>query len=150
MTALHTLLHQAEAERDQAMAALRRAEEQAEHVRAQAEQLASYRSEYQQRWANNFSRRSAIEIVHCYQSFMQRLDEALALQRQQSDAAHALAGQQRQALVVAERRVASVRKLIGRRQAELQHKQSRLEQRQNDETAERIRWRATHGESTRH
>jgi flagellar protein FliJ len=150
MTALLTLLRQAETERDQALAALHRAEEQAERVRAQAEHLAGYRSEYQQRWAGHFSRRGAIEIVHCYQSFMQRLDEALALQRQQSDAAQAQTERERLALVAAERRVASVRKLIGRRQAELQHRQSRLEQRQNDETAERIRWRAAHGESTTH
>ena len=143
MSALHTLLTQAEAERDQARAALRRAEDQLTRLRAQAEQLHAYRSEYQQRWGGQFARGGAIEIVHCYQSFMQRLDEALVQQRQQSEAAAALAERQRAVLLATEMRVASVRKLLERRQIELRRVQDRREQRQNDETTQQLHWRHT-------
>ena len=141
MSALHALLTQAEAERNQARAALRRAEDQLARLRAQAEQLHAYRSEYQQRWGGQFAQGGAIEIVHCYQSFMQRLDEALVQQRQQSEAAAALAERQRAVLVATEMRVASVRKLLERRQIELRRVQDRREQRQNDETAQQLQWR---------
>ena len=77
MTALKTVLELAEAERNQAQLALRRADEQTTRLQAQADQLTQYRTEYQQRWAGQFSRQGAIEIVQCYQSFMQRLDEAM-------------------------------------------------------------------------
>jgi flagellar protein FliJ len=143
MSALHTLLTQAEAERDQARAALRRAEDQLTRLRAQAEQLHAYRGEYQQRWGGQFAQGGAIEIVHCYQSFMQRLDEALVQQRQQSEAAAALAERQRAVLLATEMRVASVRKLLERRQIELRRVQDRREQRQNDETAQQLHWRHT-------
>jgi flagellar protein FliJ len=143
MSALHTLLAQAEAERDQARVALRRAEEQLNRQRAQADQLLAYRSEYQRRWGGQFAERGAIEIVHCYQSFMQRLDEALLQQRQQSEAAAAQAERLRATLLSTEMRVASVRKLLERRQIELRRVQDRREQRQNDEAAQQLHWRHT-------
>lgn len=143
MSALHTLLTQAEAERDQARAALRRAEEQLTRLRAQADQLLAYRSEYQQRWGGQFAQGGAIEIVHCYQSFMQRLDEALVQQRQQSEAAATLAERQRATLLATEMRVASVRKLLERRQIELRRVEDRREQRQNDEAAQQLHRRHT-------
>ena len=76
---------------------------------ARAEQLADYRGEYLQRWNEQFGRGGFIEIVHCYQSFVQRLDEAVAQQHRQIEAHRAPAGAQlRQALVAAELRAASV------------------------------------------
>ena len=135
MTALHTVLEQAEAERNQAQLALRRAEEQTARLQAQADQLTLYRAEYQQRWAGQFSRQGAIEIVHCYQSFMQRLDEAMVQQGQQAEAARQQALRVREQLLAAELRVASVRKLIERRQLEARRNEQRREQRQSDEQA---------------
>ena len=150
MTALKTLLDHAEGARDQLLAALRRADQQAERVQAQADQLTVYRNEYQQRWAGQFSRRGAIEIVHCYQSFMQRLDEAVAQQQQQVDAATAACERLRGQLMAAEMRVASVRKLIERRVVEQRRAHDRHEQRQTDETAQQIRWRAAQNEPAQH
>jgi len=146
MTALNTLLGQAESERDEAMMALRRGEEQARRVQAQADQLQAYRGEYQQRWAGQFSRRGTMEIVQCYQSFMQRLDEALAQQQQQAAAVTSTCQRLRDKLLAAEMRVASVRKLIERRVAEQRRVQDRRDQRQTDETAQQIRWRAKQNE----
>jgi flagellar FliJ protein len=132
------------------MAAHRRAEEQARRVQAQAEQLRGYRGDYQARWSGQFSRQGAIEIVHCYQSFMQRLDEAMAQQQRQLEAAEAQRQRLRQALLAAETRVASVRKLMERRQAESRLVQERRDQRQTDETAQRIRWHAARAEPAQH
>jgi flagellar FliJ protein len=150
MTALHTLLARAEAERDQIQAACRRADEQAHRAQAQAVQLQAYRGEYQARWAGQFSRQGAIEIVHCYQSFMLRLDEAMAQQQRQVEAMQAQCQRLRQALLAAELRVASVRKLLERRQNEQRCARERQEQRQTDETAQQIRWRAAHAEPAQH
>jgi flagellar FliJ protein len=135
MTALKTVLEQAEAERNQAQLALRQAEEQYARLQAQADQLTQYRAEYQQRWAGQFSRQGAIEIVQCYQSFMQRLDEAMLQQGQQAEAARQQSLRLRDQLLAAEVRVASVRKLIERRQLEARRNEQRREQRQSDEQA---------------
>lgn len=142
MTALNTVLEQAEAERNQAQLALRRAEEHTTRLQAQADQLTQYRAEYQQRWSGQFSRQGAIEIVQCYQSFMQRLDEAMAQQAQQAEAARLQASRLRELLLAAELRVASVRKLIERRQQEARRHEQRREQRLSDEQAQHLHRRS--------
>ena len=72
---LALLLERASADRDRLAGELRRAEEVQRHQQAQADHLAAYREEYVQRWSRQFGRGGAIEIVQCYQSFMQRLEE---------------------------------------------------------------------------
>lgn len=139
-TALTTLLEQATSERDQILAALQRAEQHARRLQAQADQLLGYRGEYQQRWQQQFSRQGAAEIVQCYHGFMTRLDDALGQQNGQAAAAGANVERLRQRLVAAEMRVASVRKLIERRQAEALKTLQRRDQRQTDEMAQRVRW----------
>ncbi len=132
---LQVLRDHASQERDRAATALRRCEEVLRRAQLQGSQLGDYRVEYTQRWSLQFGQRGAIEIVHCYHAFMQRLDEAIALQQRQVEAAaHELEGA-RQALLRAELRVASVGKLIERRMAELERQQWRREQRQSDEIA---------------
>ena len=138
MATLQLLLDRATQERDRLAGELRRGEEVALRARRQGEQLAAYRGEYLQRWSGQFGRGGAIELVHCYQSFMQRLDEALDQQQRQIDAAERAVAGVRQALVQAEVRVASVKKLIERRQADLQRAHERRDQRQTDETAQHL------------
>ncbi len=138
LDALNLLLDRATQERDRVAAELRRAEEMALRARRQGEQLADYRGEYLQRWSKQFGRGGAIEIVHCYQSFMQRLDEAVAQQNLQIEHTARQEAQLRQALVAAELRAASVRKLIERRQSEQQQAAERRDQRQTDETAQHL------------
>jgi len=138
LDALNLLLERATQERDRLAVELRRGEEVLLRARHQGEQLGSYRGEYAQRWSAQFGRGGAIEIVHCYQSFMQRLDEALAQQQRHIDAAERGVAAVRQALMQAEIRVASVKKLIERRQAEMARQQQRRDQRQTDETAQHL------------
>ena len=138
LSTLHALLDRATAERDRCAADLRRAEDLSSHQRAQGRQLADYREEYTQRWSRQFGQGGTMEIVQCYQSFMQRLDEALAQQQRHIDAAERGVTAVRQALLQAELRVASVKKLIERRQAEQARQQERRDQRQTDETAQHL------------
>lgn len=144
-TALATVLERAEAERDLARSALQRAEEQARRAQVQADQLRQYRGEYQQRWTNQFSRRGEAEIVHCYQNFMGRLEDAVTQQHQQASAAHAHLDALRSRVAAAELRVASVKKLIERREAEARRVLARRDQRHTDETAQQLHWRARAG-----
>lgn len=140
---LNLLLDRAIGDRDQAHTVLQRAEEAQRRQQLQAEQLAGYRSEYLARWSSAFNRPAAVEIVQCYRSFMERLDEALTQQQRQSAAADAAAQGARVVLVQCETRVASVRKLIERRQCEHQRVLDRRDQRQTDEAAQQAVWRAT-------
>lgn len=138
LQALHLLHDQARQERDQAGAALRRCEEMLRRARFQASQLDEYRLEYTQRWSLQFGRHGAIEIVHCYHAFMQRLDEAIVLQQRQTDAAAREVEAARQALLRAELRLASVSKLIERRMLEYERMQWRREQRHGDEIGQQL------------
>jgi flagellar FliJ protein len=136
-------MQRAQQKRDQAQSALRRAEDAAERAREQSEQLRHYRGEYEGRWSAQFNQGGTMQIVHCYRSFMQRLDQAVALQSHQAQRAAALQQQARDALLESERRVAAVRKLLERRAAESALAQQRREQKHSDEMSQRMRWRMT-------
>ena len=62
-----------------------------------------------------------MDILQCYRSFMQRLDQAVAMQTRQAEQAELQLAQARRELLESELRVASVRKLIERRAAEMAH-----------------------------
>ncbi|HEY6132494.1 MAG TPA: flagellar export protein FliJ [Rubrivivax sp.] len=137
---LTMLLERAEGTRDEAALALQRAEQQLERVDAQADQLQRYRTEYIERWSAQFQRQAAIEIVHCYRSFMLRLDQALAQQRSLVERQSQAVAACRRTLQDAELRVAGLKKLIDRREQEHQRAASRHEQKQIDESAQRAGW----------
>ena len=137
---LTILLGQSERQRDAALAEQQRAQIGSAAAAGQAEQLRTYRREYEQRWSAQFCREGKIELVHCYQSFMERL--TLAVDQQARIAEHA-AQQLERALGVlrgAELRCASVRKLIERRVLEQRLASDRREQKQTDESASRAAW----------
>lgn len=131
------LLERAQADRDAALTACQRAEQAAARQRTQAEQLQTYRGEYQQRWSVQFGREGRPEIVQCYRSFMTRLEEAVQQQAHLLGHADGQLAVMRETLQVQERRVAAVRKLIERRLAEQQALTSRRDQRETDESAQR-------------
>ena len=143
MSALNTLLEQAEAERNLALAALSQARARCEAARAQAEQLDAYRADYQRRWSAQFALGAALEIVRCYQSFSDRLQTAITQQAQAVTQAHAAQARADDALKAQELRVASVRKLIERREMALRQASERREQKADDETATRMASRAS-------
>jgi len=140
MQPLATLLAHAERERDAALGELRRLEIEHRNARDQGEQLQAYRRDYERRWSSEFSRSGGIDIVHCYQGFITRLGQAIEQQtRITQHAAQRLAGAEtlwRQR----ELRVASVRKLLDRRDLEQRSVDNRREQHRIDEQAARLAW----------
>ncbi len=134
---LQTLLQRAEAERDTALATLRQAEALVQQAEQQAQQLQGYRSEYDQRWTARFQEHGTAELLHCHRGFGQRLDHAITMQLTNSRQLGNRVHQARETLVAREMRVAGVRKLIERRQAELAKIAARRDQNQTDEAAQR-------------
>ncbi|WP_343639223.1 flagellar export protein FliJ [Roseateles sp.] len=137
LQALTVLLERAEAERDEALRHLQEAQARASSARNQHDQLSQYRSDYQSRWAHEFSQRTTVQLLGCYQNFGQRLDQAIGQQAGIADFADQRLTAARDVLRERELRVASVRKLIERRRAETLRTQMRQEQRATDEQAAR-------------
>ena len=137
---LTALLAQTEAERDSAVTEHQRAQSAQQTSQAQTEQLLAYRREYEQRWNGRFSTDGKIELVRCYQGFMERLTQAVESQARIAEQATAQLERTREVLQGHEMRVASVRKLIDRRLAEIRHGADRREQKQADELASRAAW----------
>ncbi len=138
---LSLLLEQAEGERDAAARALHAAGLQAQAARDQHGQLAGYREEYRQRWTQTFAEGTTMSLVGCYQNFGQRLNQAVDTQGHVAAHADQRQVRAREALRQAELRVAALRQLIARRQAEAAKLAQRREQRASDEFAARAHLR---------
>lgn len=137
---LMTLLGQVERERDELALRCQRAAQAQQSAAERAEQLLSYRREYEQRWAHQFRTDGRMELVNCYRGFMERLTQAVDQQRAMAEQAQAELDSARLALREGEMRVASVRKLIERRVAEVHTAERRREQKASDEFASRASW----------
>lgn len=137
---LRFLLAQAERQRDEALAAQMKAEAAERAAVGQAEQLLVYRRDYEQRWSAEFCRDGKIELVRCYQGFMERLSQAV--DQQARIAAQAVLQAERSTAVVQghEMRTAALRKLIERRSGEGIRLGEQREQRQADDQAARAAW----------
>ena len=152
LQALMQLLDHERRARDEALQALSHAEGTVGQADAQAQQLSAYRSDYVERWSARFREPGSMALMQCYQGFMQRLDQAIVQQRNAQAQAKLRVEQARGALVDNQRRVASVEKLIERRQQQEQRHLARREQLRTDETAQRAHARRIagppdHGES---
>lgn len=145
MQALFQLLDHERRGRDAALLGLRDAEGSAEHADAQARALDSHRSETVERWRARLRQPGSAALLQCYQGFMQRLEQAIAQQHEITQLAHERLEQARRTLVDNERRVASVEKLIERREQREQHRATRREQAHSDEIALAVHARR-HGE----
>jgi flagellar FliJ protein len=131
------VLEAAEKARDEAVAVHEARRKTYEAARQQAQSLADWRRDYQNRWQAQFRQSGGMEIVRCYQDFMQRLGDAVGAQDQQVAQAQALMERSRLELVERERRVAAVSKLIDKRLLEQRVRQDRQEQKATDEMASR-------------
>ncbi len=138
IAALQLLLQRSEADRDTARAVLQQAETQVRRARAQADQLTDYRSQFEQRWTAHFRQPGAATLLQCRRDFGERLDHAISFQTDEADHLGNAVERARGVLIERERRVASVRKLIERRQHELQRQGQRREQHSSDEHAQRV------------
>jgi flagellar protein FliJ len=134
------LMEQAEAERDQALLRQRKIERALAAAQNQAEQLHEYRSEYEGRWSQQLKRGMAITLVQVYQDFVGRLHGAVDQQGQQVDRLRTELARCIADTVAAELRVASVGKLIERRESALVRSAAHREQKQMDEMSSRAAW----------
>lgn len=137
---LGVLLEREEAARDAIVLALQTAQNHLAQAQAQAEALAAYRREYIARWSAQMQQSAAIEVVHCYRSFMQRLDQALEQQAGVIRRAEAAVAQRQEDRRAAETRCAAIARLIGRRVDSHRRTEERREQRHADEAAQRAAW----------
>ncbi|MDQ6628937.1 MAG: flagellar FliJ family protein [Pseudomonadota bacterium] len=138
--ALRILLGQAERQRDEALAEQLRLAATLLAAEAQAEQLVVYRQAYEARWSEAFSREGHIELVRCYQGFVERLNQAVA--QQQGVAVQAATQVERAIAIVLghDVRAAALKKLIERRTEQGLRADGMLERKQHDEHASRAAW----------
>lgn len=134
---LQAVLDKALADRDIAAAELRAAERLVLAAQTQASSLQTYRVDYDQRWVSRFRASGGPELLHCHRSFGQRLDQAIALQTSNAQQLGNRLHLARQTALAREQRVAAVRKLMERRQIELQKLNASRDQRNTDEAAQR-------------
>ncbi|MFW9616467.1 flagellar export protein FliJ [Aquabacterium sp.] len=135
--ALLMVLESAEKERDEAMAQLEARRKACDAARQQAQSLTDWRKEYQQRWQNQFRQSGGMEIVRCYNDFMQRLADAVTEQDNRLAQAEQMLERSRLELIERERKVAAVSKLIDKRILEAQARMNRQDQKAMDEMASR-------------
>jgi flagellar FliJ protein len=140
--ALQPLLEHCERQRDDMLLALQRAEAHARRLQQQADQLGAYRADYERRGPTQAGRSSGMDVVNVHTGFIGRLGQALEQHQGQQQGAEAQVQRLRAALLPLELRVAAVRKLLERRDLAQRGVESRREQRQTDEAAQQLLWRA--------
>jgi flagellar protein FliJ len=133
MDTLATLLEQAESQRNVALAAFNQARARRDDARTQAADLEAYRGDYTARWSDQFQRGAALEVVRAYHQFAGRLDLAIAQQANAVTLCQQSLDRANDVLAAHELRVASVRKLIERRQHEVRATRLQREQRDSDD-----------------
>lgn len=138
MSSLHALMvaiEMATHKRDEARQLLRERQRAHEAAQSQMEQLQSYVQEMQQRWAPQEGAELKLEVLYHHEQFMARLQHAIGLQAKVvQDQAIRLETAQK-ALMTAELRVTSLKKVVQTRQRDIALAQMRREQKQTDERA---------------
>jgi len=121
--------------RDQALQSLGQAQQQQQQALLQMSQLQGYSVETLQRWSARASGGVSVLLLHTHQTFMGRLEHAQAFQQQQLQQHAAEVQRCQNALIEAERELASLRKYQQRRHQVWLLQQQRQEQKSNDEMA---------------
>ena len=135
---LRALLEREQKRRDEQMAQVRNAVANAEAQRQQAEGLTTYRTEYCRKWSTQFQQAAPMEILRSYHGFLSRLEQAITQQTSVVEHAQRMVEAQRQRLVEREIRVATVERLIKRRETMLARLADRRDQKNLDEMAQRL------------
>jgi len=132
---LDTVIDLAEQRRDAARQDLARAQHDEQQALMQMHQLTSYTDESQRRWSERAARGVPVNLLFTQQTFMAKLTHATGFQQ----GVLARLGQQveryRLQLIEAERTLVSLQQLRQRRADAWQQRQTRQEQKFNDELA---------------
>ncbi len=135
LKAFEVAVELAERRRDAARQALKNVQDARHAAQAQLEQLTGYAAETQSRWGMKADSAMQPEVMYHHYQFMGRLDHAIGLQTGVVSGQDVRVDKARQALLEAELRLASLRKVLERRRAEVALQQQRREQKQTDERA---------------
>lgn len=134
--ALDILLQHAEQARDRAQSDWQAAQARLRALQQQAQQLLGYQQETRDRDPARDGRPTGIDALMVHRSFMQRLQQAVDLQKAQLDHVQLQAQALQAELMARELRVAQVQKLQARRTQETLRHQGRQEQRQSDDAGQ--------------
>lgn len=134
-SALNIAIEAAERKRDDARQLLAERQKILQSAQAQMDQLTSYQAEMAQRWGPVEGGEFRPELMYHHDQFMQRLAHATTVQsRVIKDHSIRLEAAQ-QALMAAELRLTSLKKVVQTRQRDLELAQMRRDQKQTDERA---------------
>jgi flagellar FliJ protein len=121
--------------RDQAMAQLKKTLQAQAFAQSQMDQLQQYSQETELRWMQNAQKSTTPELMHHHYQFMERLNQAIAMQ----DGVLVNTGQRveaaKQVVLQTEFRLASLKQVLASRQADMAKALERREQKQMDEFA---------------
>ncbi len=134
--ALDILLQRAEQARDQAQAEWQQGQARVRALQQQAQQLLGYSQETAARDPTRDGRSTTIDSLLVHRSFMQRLQQAVALQQTQLDHAQLQAQALQADLLALEMRVTQVQKLKQRRHQEDLRQLDRQDQRRSDDATQ--------------
>ena len=138
MSALHALivaLDLARRRRDDAVKQLHYAQRTEQAAQDQLQQLEGYAHELDDRWGVRKDATIKPEVMYHHNQFMGRLNHAMGLQTGVITDRKTQVQQAQQVLMAAEVRVASLQKLIERKQSEAAKALAKQEQKQTDERA---------------
>ena len=125
----------AAANRDQALADLKKQRQAHAFAQDQMNQLQQYAVETEQRWTRSAQNSTTPELMHHHYQFMGRLQQAVTLQQGVLDGSSRKVDAAQQRVLQAEFRLASLKQVLAKRQADLAKVQQRADQRQMDEFA---------------
>lgn len=135
LNAFLVVVELAERRRDAARQTLRDVQSARHAAQAQLGQLEGYAAETQGRWGAKADSAMQPEVMYHHYQFMGRLEHAIGLQIRVVGGQDERVEKAAQALLAAELRLASLRKVLDRRRSELALQQQRSEQKQTDERA---------------
>ena len=122
-------------QRDEAGKLMARVQRSWRGAQDQMEQLAAYAADTEAKWAVAAQVRSTPEIVRHYYQFMERLQQAIALQGQALAGLDKELAAARKLLLEAEIRIASLNQLLEKKRSGIHRRQAVREQKQLDEFA---------------
>ena len=125
----------AERRRDAARQALQDVQRALHAAQAQLDQLQGYAAETQGRWGAKEGAAVQPEVMYHHYHFMGRLDHAIGLQTRVVGGQDERVANAARALMDAELRLASLRKVLERRRREQALREQRRDQKQTDERA---------------
>lgn len=133
--ALSVAVEMALRQRDDARRALQDARNASQAAQAQLDQLEGYALETQNRWGMRPNAAVQPEVMYHHYQFMDRLGHAVGLQTNVVGSHAQRVAAAEHALLQAELRLASLKKLVDKRQRDALQAQMRREQKQTDERA---------------